>query len=259
MVKGLYEDKQFWEASWAREEVLENEEGEEDSWIEGESGEDYFDRIVLDAAKGRDVIDIGCGRGEFTLSVARVASRVLGVDFSQNAISKALENSKATRTANVEFKLADARKIPVPDASFDLAFSRRGPAMDSLLSITESYRVLRRGGRLIQQEGGERDKLNWKQVFGRGQNFPFTGRIAEEKKRLLSEAGFKNIDVREFEATEYFKTLRDVVMRLETTPIVPSFDKNTDEALLEKIGKTCVDEKGIKTNEHRLVITATKN
>ncbi len=258
-MKSLYEDKEFWEGTWAREEALENAEGEEDSWIEGESGEDYFDKTVLEAAKGRDVIDIGCGRGEFTLSVARVASRVLGIDFSENAISRALENSKAARAGNVEFKLADARKIPVPDESFDLAFSRRGPAMESLLSITETYRVLRRYGLLIQQEGGERDKLNWMQVFGRGQNFPLPGRIGEEKKKLLEKAGFKNVDVREFEATEYFKTLKDVVMRLETTPIIPNFDKNTDRGLVEKIGEKCADEKGIKTNEHRLLITARKS
>ncbi len=48
-------------------------------------------------------------------------------------------------------------------------------------------------------------------------------------------------------------------MRLETTPIIPSFDKNTDRALVEKLGKTCADEKGIKTNEHRVIITATKS
>ncbi len=259
MVKSLLEDKQFWEAKWAREEVLENEEGEEDSWIEGESGEDYFDKTVLDAAKGRDVIDIGCGRGEFTLTVARVARRVVGIDFSQTAFSKALENSKALQARNVEFRLADARKIPFPDGSFDLAFSRRGPATESPLSITEAYRVLRKSGLLFQQEIGERDKLNWKQIFGRGQNFPFTGKIADEKNKLLAEAGFRNVHVQEFEATEYFKTLKDVAMRLETTPIIPDFDKNTDRALTEMLGNTCADEKGIKTNEHRVIITATKN
>lgn len=258
-MKGLYEDRQYWEGEWAREAALESQKAEEDSWVEGQSGEDYFDKIVLDGSKGGDVIDIGCGRGEFTLTVARVARKVVGIDFSQKAISKALESSKAHRASNVEFKLADARKIPFPYESFDLAFSRRGPAMESLRSITEAFRILRRDGRLMQQEIGERDKLNWKQVFGRGQNFPFTGKIADEKTKLLREAGFKNVDVRDFEATEYFKTLKDVIMRLETTPIIPSFDKNADRALVEKLGKTCADENGIKTNEHRLVITATKN
>ncbi len=167
-LKRLYEDKQFWEGLWAREEALEKEDREEDSWIEGQSGEDYFDKAVLEAAKGKVVIDIGCGWAEFTLTVARVATRIVGIDFSQNAISKALENSKALKAENVEFRLAEARKIPFPDGSFDLGFSRRGAAMESLRSITEAFRVLRTGGQLIQQEGGERDKLNWTQVFGRG-------------------------------------------------------------------------------------------
>ncbi len=261
-MKGLYEDRQFWEGLWAREEVLEKEEGEEDSWIEGQSGEDYFDKAVLAAAEGKDVIDIGCGWAEFTLTVARVARRIVGIDFSRNAISKALENSKALKAGNVDFRLADARKIPFPDGSFDLGFSRRGPAMESLLSITEAFRVLRTGGQLMQQEqqeGGERDKLNWIEVFGRGQDLLFGGKVADEKNRLLGEAGFRNVRVQEFEATEYFRTLKDVVMRLETTPIIPGFGKNRDRPLVEKLGRTCADEKGIKTNEHRVIITATKS
>ncbi len=147
-MRGLYEDKEFWEGKWAREEALEKEAAEEDSWLEGESGERYFDRTVIDAAGGRDVIDIGCGRGEFTLAVARVATCVLGIDFSRKAIARALENGRANRVDNVEFKLADARNIPCPDRGFDLAFSRRGPATESLQTIREAYRVLRRGGRL---------------------------------------------------------------------------------------------------------------
>ncbi len=204
------------------------------------------------------MIDIGCGRGEFTLDVAKVATRVLGIDFSTKAIAKALENGQANRVDNVEFKIADARRIPYPDQSFDLAFSRRGPAVESLQTITEAYRVLRRGGRLIQQEIGERDKLNWKQVFGRGQNYPFKGRIVEEKERLLAEAGFRNIEAREFEATEYFRTLKDVIVRLETTPIIPRFYEKTCRPSLEKIESTGMESKGIKTNEHRVIIAARK-
>ncbi len=128
-MRGLYEDKQYWEGKWAWEEALEREAAEEHSWLESESGEEYFDRTVLDAARGRDVIDIGCGRGEFTLAMAKVATRVRGIDFSTKAIAKALEN--ANRVDNVEFKIADARRIPCPDHSFDLAFSRRGPAVES--------------------------------------------------------------------------------------------------------------------------------
>jgi SAM-dependent methyltransferase len=238
---------------------MEKEEGKEDSWIERQSGEDYFDKAVLEAAKGKDVIDIGCGWAEFTLAVARVATRTVGIDFSQNAISKALKNRKALKAENVEFRLAEARKIPFPDGSFDLGFSRRGPAMESLRSITEAFRVLRTGGRLIQQECGERDKLNWIQVFGRGQDLRLAGKIADEKKKLLAEAGIRSVYIQEFDVTEYFKTLRDVVMRLETTPIIPNFDWNADHELVEKLGKTCADEKGIKTNEHRVIITATKS
>jgi 2-polyprenyl-3-methyl-5-hydroxy-6-metoxy-1,4-benzoquinol methylase len=74
MARVEYEDRGFWEKKWTAEEKMEKKTRQEESWREGVDVEDYFDRIVLKEARGRNVLDIGCGRGEFTLSVAAVAT-----------------------------------------------------------------------------------------------------------------------------------------------------------------------------------------
>ncbi len=258
MARIEFEDERVWDKIRAAEAAHEREALEEDSWVEGEDGEAYFDKTVLKAAEGKDVLDIGCGRGEFALAVAAVAKKVVGVDFSNRAVAKALDNVSRRGMANVEFRLADARNLPYPRESFDLAFSRRGPAVDSVETIKEARRVLRKGGRLIQQEIGERDKLNWKQIFGRGQNYPYKETIRSEKKRLLTTGGFAKLRFREFEAVEYFKTINDALMRLETTPIIPNFNRTRHRRYLQRIDESCASPKGIRTNMHRVIITATK-
>jgi ubiquinone/menaquinone biosynthesis C-methylase UbiE len=258
MTRVEYEDRGFWERKWKVEEKIEKKAREEESWTEGADGEDYFDRIVLKEAQGESVLDIGCGWGEFTLSVAAVATKVAGVDFSRNAISLAIVNTSLQGVTNLELRLADAGRIPYPDETFDLVYSRRGPATYSLKTTREAHRVLKQGGQLIQEEIGEKDKLNWKQIFRRGQNYPFKESMSTKKRKLLARAGFNEARIKEFVASEFYKSIKDVVMRLETTPIIPNFNKAKDRKHLQDLEKKCTTRKGIKTNTHRVIVVASK-
>jgi len=258
MTRVEYEDRGFWEKKWTTEERMEKKARQEESWRQGVDGEDYFDRRVLKEARGKGVLDIGCGRGEFTLAVAAVATKVAGVDFSRNAISRAIVNTSLQGVTNMELKLANARSIPYSDESFDLVYCRRGPATYNLKTAREAHRVLKHGGRLIEEEIGEKDKLNWKQIFGIGQNYPFKESISTEKSKLLARAGFNKTRIKEFEASEFFKSIKDVVMRLETTPIIPNFSKVKDRKHLQDLERKCTTRKGIKTNTHRVIVIAAK-
>jgi ubiquinone/menaquinone biosynthesis C-methylase UbiE len=258
MTRVEYEDRGFWEKKWTTEEMMEKTARPEESWREGVDGEDHFDKIVLKEARGRNVLDIGCGRGEFTLSVAAVAKKVGGVDFSRTAISRAIVNTSLQGVTNVELRLANAHSIPYPDESFDLVYTRRGPATYNLKTAREALRVLKTGGQLIEEEIGERDKLNWKQIFGRGQNYPFKETISTEKRKLLARASFNKTRIKEFEALEFYKSINDVIMRLETTAIIPNFNKARDRKHLLELKRKCTTRKGIKTNTHRVIFLATK-
>jgi ubiquinone/menaquinone biosynthesis C-methylase UbiE len=258
MPRPEFEDREIWEKLYAADENQLATGLVEHSLTEGEDGEREFDKRVLSAAKGLDVIDIGCGSGEFTLQVAVSAKTVVGIDFSERALGKALENLRSEGISNVEFRLARAKKLPFPSKKFDLAMSRRGPIADTRESLTEAYRVLRNNGQIMFQEIGERDKQNWVRVFGRGQMYPGTEKVSLALERKLAQEGFKNVKIEEFEATEYFSTIQDVLMRLENSPIIPDFDRNLDKNHVEEIEKRFMTRKGIKTNTHRVLVVANK-
>lgn len=108
------------------------------------------------------------------------------------------------------------------------------------------------------QEIGERDKQNWAQIFGgRGQMQGIESASVELQKRLEA-VGFNNIRVDEFEANEFFATIQDVLIRMENSPIVPDFDRERDGHLLKKIDEQFKTPKGIATNTHRILLSATK-
>ncbi len=253
-----FDEQEIWEKLYAAEEKQQAQGAMERSWTEGEDGEMEFDRRVLATVKCKDVIDIGCGTGEFTLEIAAFARRVAGIDFSQRALKKAHENLQSKKLTNTEFRLARADQLPFSDESFDLAISRRGPAIDTSESVREVYRVLREGGQVMVQGIGERDKQNWVQVFGRGQVYPAIGEFRAEWREMLTRAGFKDISVEEFEANEYFASINDVLMRLEDSPIVPNFDRVLDKNHVKEIVERFSTPKGVRTNSQRVLVKATK-
>lgn len=68
-------------------------------------------------AKGRRVLDAGCGSGYGAAKLAQGAREVLGIDLSEEAVEDARLRYK---TANLRFEHADCLDIPAVDGSFDL-------------------------------------------------------------------------------------------------------------------------------------------
>lgn len=106
---------------------------------------------MLPDLHGLDVIELGCGTAYFGAWLKKHgASRVVGVDITPAQLETA-------RAMNEEFGLglefieANAEEVPLPDASFDLAFSEYGASIwcDSYRWIPEAARLLRRDGELV--------------------------------------------------------------------------------------------------------------
>lgn len=95
--------------------------------------------LVPDAA--RALLDIGCGTGLVTERLGRPGLRVLGADFSPGMARMA-----AGRVEGVV--LADARRLPLPDASVDAvsAVWLLHLVPDARTAVAEAARVLRPGG-----------------------------------------------------------------------------------------------------------------
>ena len=63
---------------------------------------------IEDACQGRDVLDVACGTGYFTVHAARRARSVTGIDANEETLAIA----RAKGLANARFALADAYAIP---------------------------------------------------------------------------------------------------------------------------------------------------
>lgn len=250
-----YEDQEYWNRLRKSRDNLPSDNVVTD----GNSGEDEFDTKILQTTAGKIVLDVGCGIGEFTIKMARRATEVVGVDFSEEAIHRAKTNLKRVDRMNCKFKQADANQLPFPNARFDVVLSRRGPVTSNIQSLSEAHRILRSGGTLMEITIGEKDKAKIIKIFSRGQMFRQTERVALSKRRMLENVGFLIVEIKEYLATEIFRTVEDLIIRLKSAPIIPDFDVERDEKYLERVEQTCKTTRGIETEVHRVTIIAAKS
>jgi SAM-dependent methyltransferase len=104
---------------------------------------------VLGDVAGLDVLELGCGAAQWSMSLTRLGARPVGLDVS----SRQLEHARrAMAEEGVEFPLieASAEDVPLADESFDVAFCDHGAFnfADPRRLIPEVARLLRPGGLL---------------------------------------------------------------------------------------------------------------
>lgn len=113
--------------------------------------------LFADIPAGAAVLDLGCGAGLDSLIAARrtaPSGRVGGVDFSTTMLGRARRASKEAAIHNVSFACADAERLPLDDASMDVALVNGifnlNPARTAI--FRELARVLRPGGAVYAAE-----------------------------------------------------------------------------------------------------------
>lgn len=104
----------------------------------------------LGNVEGLDVVELGCGTAYFSAQLARRGARPVGVDPTPAQLATARRMMERT---GITFPLIEApgERVPLADASFDLAFSEFGASLwaDPALWVPEAARLLRPGGRLV--------------------------------------------------------------------------------------------------------------
>ena len=97
------------------------------------------------------VLDVGTGTGRVLELLASRASQGVGVDASKAMLALARSRLARAGLAHCSVRLADMYRLPLADASFDLAVTQMvlHYAEDPPGVLTEVARVLRPGGRLI--------------------------------------------------------------------------------------------------------------
>lgn len=73
---------------------------------------------MLDAENGLG-LDVACGTGPFTRSIATKMRLVHGIDISTGMLEKATEYAERDGIGNVRFARARVEKLPFPDGLFD--------------------------------------------------------------------------------------------------------------------------------------------
>lgn len=106
-------------------------------------------RFAEQFARGRRVLDYGCGSGYGSSHIARTAGSVEGVDVADDAIEYARGQFPAD---NLRFSAIDPQAgLPFPDSSFDtvLSFQVFEHVEDTVHYLSEARRVLVPGGTLV--------------------------------------------------------------------------------------------------------------
>jgi ubiquinone/menaquinone biosynthesis C-methylase UbiE len=107
-------------------------------------------KLVERAARGGEVLEIGCGGGDLSSRLARSAERVVGVDLSEGRIRRAREKHLEAADGVLTFEQMNAEKLDFPAGSFDVVC---GGAilhhLDLERALGEVARVLKPTGRAI--------------------------------------------------------------------------------------------------------------
>jgi len=105
---------------------------------------------ALGDVAGLDVVELGCGTAHLAAQLAKLGAHPVGVDPTPAQLETARRMQLET---GIVFPLVEApgERVPLPDASFDLAVSEYGASIwaDPHLWVPEAARLLRPGGRLV--------------------------------------------------------------------------------------------------------------
>ena len=139
------------------------------------------------------VADLGCGEGYLTIETSRWASKVIAVDRSKTVLDRARELASRRKVSNVTWKKGELEKLPLGDASVDLALMSQAlhHAADPAKALKEAARILAPGGRVLVLDLREHDERWVKDRLG--DRWP--GFSDPALRRLLEGAGFEHVRV----------------------------------------------------------------
>lgn len=135
--------------------------------------------------------DLGCGTGVATAAIAPHVGRVIGVDASEEMLGAA--KSRLSGLRNVEWRTGTLEALPLEPASLDVAVMmlvlHHVPA--PVAALTEAYRVLTPGGRLLIVDMAAHGREEYRQQMGH----VWLGFGDDQIRKFLAQAGFARVRV----------------------------------------------------------------
>jgi ubiquinone/menaquinone biosynthesis C-methylase UbiE len=96
------------------------------------------------------VLDVGCGTGVFSLSIAEHAGKVTGIDLTPQMLAQARELQTELNIGNVEWRQADILPLPFHDGMFSVVLTKATfhHLADPAAGFAQMMRVCAPGGRI---------------------------------------------------------------------------------------------------------------
>lgn len=142
------------------------------------------------------IADLGCGTGNVAELLSPCVQGVLAVDTSGPMLAAA--QKRLAGFDNVEFREGDLDGLPLKEGEVDAAVISLvlHHLEDARSALSESLRVLKRGGLLVVIEMRAHDREEYRRLMGHKR----LGFEPGELERLLTEVGFGGIAVRDLPA-----------------------------------------------------------
>lgn len=179
----------------------------------------------MNVPKGAKALDVCCGTGDWSFSLAEAVGsegKVIGLDFSKNMLSVAIDKNKSLGFNQLEYIHGNAMELPFEDNSFDyvtIGFGLRN-VPDYMTVLKEMYRVVKPGGKVVCLETSQPTMIGFKQLYFFYFRFvmPLFGRIfarsykeyawlnestrnfpdKHKLKQMFKEAGFSDVQVKSY-------------------------------------------------------------
>ncbi len=154
------------------------------------------------------IADLGAGEGLVSQLLARRAKQVWCIDNSPRMVEVGTALAEKNGLANLAYKLGDIERVPLADASVDLAILSQAlhHARHPQVAVAEAYRILKPGGQLLVLDLREHNFEKARELYAD----VWLGFTEGALHGYLEQAGFGSIEIarvaREVEAP-HFETL----------------------------------------------------
>ena len=154
------------------------------------------------------VADLGAGEGLVSQLLAQRASQVWCIDNSPRMVEVGTELAAKNGLANLAYKLGDIERVPLPEASVDLAILSQAlhHAQHPQRAVGEAYRILKPGGQILVLDLAEHAFEKARELYAD----VWLGFKENALHGFLKSAGFQHVEVNAVakEPTEpFFETL----------------------------------------------------
>lgn len=173
-------------------------------------------RLIREESLGeRTVLDVGCGVGRLTFALAEEAGRIIGIDWSDQAVEQANRRARSLGLDHIGFVRCDAERID---------YGELGPIDLVVAHLCMSDEIIRRAaavlapGRCIAFSTLHRDQ--WKES-GRSSRFAYG---EQDVEAALAAAGFEPVYLETEHEIRSFAASADALAYLEDSSLVSKWE-----------------------------------